>query len=37
MNALDRVERPADMVAFIRENVYLLEYANELAPIGTTA
>ena len=32
-----QVERPADMVAFIRKHVYKPEYANEVAGLSTTA
>jgi malate dehydrogenase (oxaloacetate-decarboxylating)(NADP+) len=36
-SGLARVERPADMVAFIREHVYKPHYASELAVAGVTA
>ncbi len=34
---LARVERPKDMVAFIRQHVYKPEYKAELAPVATAA
>lgn len=36
-SGLARVERPRDMVAFIREHVYKPEYTSELAVAGVTA